>query len=231
MKFIGKSVLLEEGKERVVVIGDLHLGYEHTIHHAGIGVSFLKETCAELDALFAEIRSVRTCVLLGDVLHRFTQVGNEEWKGVRAVFSVIGKYVDELIVVRGNHDVSLTPLLTEFHLSLVDSWTWNGYCCAHGDRDLPALHVKGVHTWILGHGHPAYRLREGAKQELYKCFLRGRFHQKEIVLVPSFFQGVIGTDVSRYALPYPWEFPLETFTFYLVSEQGEVMNFGTLLAH
>lgn len=229
LHYIGKSVLLEKEDERVLVLGDLHIGYEQEIHRAGVGTTFIGDMCTELTVLFNRIGHVSYCVLLGDVIHRFARAGNDEWRGVREVFTVLQNYGGMLVVVKGNHDVSLAPLLKEFHLSLVDSWTWEGYCCAHGDRDLPALHALKVHTWVFGHGHPAYRLREGAKSELYKCFLEGRYKGKKVILMPSFFQGVIGTDVGTYDLPYPWAFSFKTFTFHLVGENGEVMNFGKLL--
>ncbi|MSS74762.1 metallophosphoesterase [Candidatus Pacearchaeota archaeon] len=227
MKFIGKSILLEEGGEKVIVIGDLHIGYEQGIHQAGVATSFIMDTCTELESIFKETGRVTTCVLLGDVIHRFTKAGNDEWRGVRAVFAVLQMYSKEIIVVRGNHDVSLAPLLREFTACLIDSWTWQGYCCVHGDKDLPLIHTSEVHTWIIGHGHPAFRLRDGAKSELYKCFLTGTYQKKHIILVPSFFSGVVGTNVGQYVLPYPWKFHLETFEVYLI-EQTDVLPFGTL---
>ncbi len=225
MKFIGKSVLLEEEGERVLVVGDLHIGYEQGIHQAGVATSTIADLCDELEGLFARVGKVSYCVLLGDVIHRFRKPGNEEWVGVRKVFSLLQKYSEKIIVVRGNHDVSLSSLLKEFYLFLVDSWTWEGYCCVHGDRDLPELHMRAVHTWLVGHGHPAFRLRDGAKSELYKCFLVGKYKGKKIVLVPSFFSGVVGTDIIQYPLPYPWTFTLEKFDLYLI-ESGETLLFG-----
>ncbi len=227
MKFIGKSVLLEEGNERVVVLGDLHIGYEQGIHQAGVATSFIADTCDELRALFKSLGKVQRIVLLGDVIHRFTKAGNDEWRGVREIFGVLGSYSEEIVVVRGNHDVWLAPLLHEFNARLVDSWTWKGYCCVHGNKDLPVLHEAAVHTWLIGHGHPAFRLREGVKSELYKCFLEGTYAKKKVILVPSFFSGVVGTNVGQYALPYPWKFHLETFEVYLI-EQTDVLPFGTL---
>lgn len=226
-RFIGKGILLEEQKERVLILGDMHIGYEQGIHQAGVATSFIADTCRELETIFALTGNVTTCVLLGDVLHRFAKAGNDEWRGVREIVTLLNKWCEELVVVRGNHDVGVVPLVREFKVRLVDSWTWKGYCCVHGDKDLPALHTREVHTWIIGHGHPAYRLREGAKSELYKCFLEGTYKTKKIILVPSFFGGVIGTDVSTYAVPYPWAFTLSSFSLYLI-EGMQVFSFGKL---
>jgi putative SbcD/Mre11-related phosphoesterase len=227
MKFVGKSVLLADEGEQVLVLGDLHIGYEQGIHQAGVATSTLADLQTELEGLFARVGKVAYVVLLGDVIHRFRSVGSEEWVGVRTVFSLLSRFCERVVVVRGNHDVSLGSLLTEFALLLVDSWTWRGYCCVHGDRDLPELHTPAVHTWLVGHGHPAFCLQEGAKRELYKCFLEGTYQGKKIILCPSFFSGVIGTDVARYGLTYPWNFSLPSFRVYLL-EGNEVLLFGTL---
>lgn len=227
MKFVGKSVVLEESGERVLIIGDLHIGYEQGIHQAGVATSFISDTCAELETLFNDVGKVQRVILLGDVIHRFAKAGNDEWRGVRAVFGILQKHCTTIIVVRGNHDVSLAPLLTEFNATLVDSWTWKGYCCVHGDRDLSEVHRTEVHTWLVGHGHPAFRLRDGAKSELYKCFLEGEYKGKQVILVPSFFSGVIGTDIGKYELSYPWTFDLSQFKVYLVEEK-DVLLFGTV---
>lgn len=60
IKFIGKCLLIEssrEKKERILVVGDLHLGYEESLNESGVLVTrqLFREMIGELDEVFGEI--------------------------------------------------------------------------------------------------------------------------------------------------------------------------------
>jgi putative SbcD/Mre11-related phosphoesterase len=226
INFLGKSVLVQVEEERMLVIGDLHLGYERNVQRMGVSVDTLAPLLAELQALCERAGNVSVCVLLGDVIHHFTPPESLEWQGVTRVLTLLGSYSQRIVIIRGNHDNALAPLVRSFPLTLIDSFTWKGYCCVHGNKDVPALHEREVHTWLIGHGHPAYRLCQGAKQALYKCILTGTYRKKKIFLLPSFFEGIVGSDIHLYILPYPWPFHLARFIVHIVGEDGITRTFG-----
>lgn len=54
-----------------------------------------------------------------------------------------------------------------------------------------------IKTIFLGHLHPAISIRENVKTERYKCFLAGKYKNKKIIILPSFFPMIEGQDVSK----------------------------------
>lgn len=228
-QFIGKTVVFEDAGEKVVALGDLHLGYEVGLRQSGIDIE--NTVWADLEKeflnLFTRIGNVTYIVLLGDSKHQFAQIVGAAWRGFEKLLALLTKWCKHIIIIRGNHDTFLSSLTAQQHLQIHDAWIWRTWCFTHGDKDYPLLHVPSVKGWVLGHAHPALSLREGEKRELYKCFLVGTYARKHIILVPSFFAGVVGSDVLTYALPLPWKFRIEKYNVYVVGDE-DVYLFGTV---
>jgi len=69
IEYIGKTLLITTNGKRILVIGDLHLGYEGALRETGvlIGDEMLKEYIGELDRVFDKIVSESGKKLLSDV--------------------------------------------------------------------------------------------------------------------------------------------------------------------
>jgi len=77
---------------------------------------------------------------------------------------------------------------------------------------------------IIGHEHPAVSLQEGARVERFKCFLRGSFERKKLIVMPSFNLLSEGSDVIREKKlsPYLKKY-LGNFEVFVVSaEKSEI---------
>lgn len=230
ISFIGKSLLLTYEEERVLVIGDLHLGYGDALKSTGymIPVNIIEKTIEDLRELFAFVGTVNKIILLGDVKHAFGYILQGERSEISQLFNFIKPFTSEIIVIKGNHDSILAPLTKEFGLSLVDYYVWNSCAFVHGDKDLPILHEKDSSIWIMGHFHPAVTLKEGAKQETYKCFLDGTYKKKRVLILPSFFSVNEGSDPLDFISHCSWKFDLPNFTAKIVGANLEVYDFGKL---
>ena len=69
------------------------------------------------------------------------------------------------------------------------------------------------------------------KEEKYKCFLVGKWKNKEIIILPSFFPLIEGSDVSieNTNLDEKFNFNLKNFEVYIpVPDSFEVLDFGKL---
>ena len=81
----------------------------------------------------------------------------------------------------------------------------------------------------MGHMHPAISIRKHAKEEKYKCFLVGKWKGKAIVILPSFFPLVEGSDVSMEDANLAREFNFKLSGFDVYVPAGiEVLDFGKL---
>lgn len=229
--YIGKCLLVQEENKWILAVGDLHLGYEEALNRAGVYVTrtLFEEMIREFERIFAKIEKVDEVVLLGDVKHVFGRVLRQEWDDVRALleYFLTKKKVKRVVIVKGNHDVILEPVVKrEKRVELRGCYCVGRVCFVHGNRDFEEMWGKGITMWVMGHGHPAIVLREGVKREKYKCFLEGKFKGRKVVIVPSFSEYGGGSDPREHNLGLAWEFDLKKFKVWVVGEKLEMLDFG-----
>ena len=230
-KYIGKCLLVEEGEKRILVIGDLHLGYEASLNERGIfvGRNLFSENIEYFDRIFEKVGKVDEIVLLGDVKHEFGSINYQEREEIFNLLEYFRDKCSKIIIVKGNHDKIVEYLFEEEIVKIVEYYVVGKYCFLHGDRDFDVLIGNRIKFWVVGHGHPAVKLREGVKMEKYKCFLVGKYKGKGIIIVPSFFEGNAGSDARENELKFAWKFKLENFNVKVVQEDSlEVLDFGML---
>lgn len=270
MEYIGKCLYLRnngkgknEGENRgILVIGDLHLGYEESLNKSGVLVTrqMFDEMIDYLDSVFVELkkrekedgkeRRVSGVVLLGDVKHGFGKSGRQEWKDVLELFDYFINKMKEvgsenegkIVIVKGNHDNYIANIAGKRNVRVLESYVVGeiGFC--HGNKKVDDFDGKDIKKVIMGHGHPAVRLRDekSGKEESYKCFLEGKWRKrmgnvKEVVIVPSFLDFSVGSNILREGgdLKMGWDFDLENFNVKIISggeseKKLKVLDFGKL---
>jgi uncharacterized protein len=241
VNFVGKCLLLENKNERVLVVGDLHIGYEEALEQNGIfiGRNSFNEMIREFDDVFDEVDKkfgkVGKIVLLGDVKHVFGRPERQEWDDVLKLFDYflekIGKG-GEIIVVKGNHDNYLANIAGKKSVKVFDTFIWEGVGFIHGHKKNEGVLNEEIKIIFLGHFHPAITLKDGAKEERYKCFLDGKWNGKRVIVVPSFSNYSEGGDVRDIGVDRgmkdEWGFDLKKFDVKVVSERLKVLDFGKL---
>jgi hypothetical protein len=163
------ALLLQRAREKVVVIGDLHIGWEVTLGQQGIHVpSQTAKMLQRLTAIIEEKRPSRL-ILLGDVKHSVTGAELEEWRDVPEFFERLIKLVPSVQVIVGNHDGNLEPLTPSKVELLPPSGLalWGKFGLLHGHA-WPTPEILGCETLILGHLHPAVTLRDALGYRLTK---------------------------------------------------------------
>lgn len=226
IEMIGTCLLI--GK-KTLVMSDLHIGYEEALAKQGIMVprSQFKETEAKLSSLFKQTGKVETIVINGDLKHEFASISDQEWNEVVKVLDILKKHCNKIILVKGNHDTILGPIASKKNLEIVDYYCLNEICILHGDEILSNLDTSKAKILIIGHEHPAITLEEGIKQETYKCFLLGKWQNKKLIVMPSFFPLIEGTDILREEVLSPYlDNDLGAFEVFIVADK--VYKFGKL---
>ena len=230
IKYIGKCLLIEGGKERVLVVGDLHLGFEESLNKSGVFISrqMFDEIISDFNAIFGEVGRVDKIILLGDIKHDFGGISGQEWGDVTRLLHYLKPLGDEILVLRGNHDTILEPIMKKIGLKLKDCYFWKEFCFVHGDEDFDKIWGKKIEWLVVGHGHPAIKLREGSKIEKHKCFLVGKFKGKNMIVVPSFIEYYAGSDPREGEIVLAWNVNFNNFDVKIVGENLEVLDFGKL---
>ncbi|MFH1133893.1 MAG: metallophosphoesterase [Nanoarchaeota archaeon] len=187
----GPAAFLRRG--RTLVIADLHLGYEQALLQKGILVpkTQFQQIRATMASLLSQLRP-ETVVILGDVKHDFGGINEQEWRDTLRLLDLL-QQGRKVIVVEGNHDTALRPILAKRGVSLVKSHAVGAYAFLHGDRELI---VRSAKVLFIGHEHPAFTVRSGVREERFKCFVWATWKRKKLLVLPSFHPLVEGSDVQ-----------------------------------
>ena len=235
-ELVDRCLFWEEKK--ILIVGDLHLGYEDYLNESGVALvkTQMEETFELFEKIFSVTGKVKKIILLGDVKHHFGGILHREFNDFYKLIDVFKKNLykgGKVVIVKGNHDNILEPIVLQKEFSglveLKDFYKEGDVLFFHGDKygfDKIKLGAfdKNVKVLVCGHFHPAVYIREDVKTEKYKCFLLGKNKEfkKEVVVVPSFFPLVEGADVS-----VPRERDFSNFDVYALSGKfNEVLKFG-----
>ena len=210
--------------EKVLVINDLHIGYEEVLHRKGILVPRfqLEQIMKKLKIIIEKTKPVKI-IINGDLKHEFGKVLRQEWKEVLEFLDFLLQNISEVIIIKGNHDPIIQPLADKKGIAVVNQYQVGGTLIVHGDELVETTATRIV----IGHEHPAITIREGSKWEKYKCFLKGTWQKKELIAVPSFNPLLEGTDVLKEQLLSPFLEDIRKFEVYVVGEK-EVYYFGKI---
>jgi len=232
--FIFLSKTLFFPKQGILVIGDLHLGYDSMLKNQGINIPFnqLEETEKELSIILQKIKTIYTLkkiILLGDIKHHF-HFQQEEISDLRNFLRFLEKFLpkENIILIKGNHDT-----FTLKDCNLKDFYIEGNLAFTHGETPFPDLfNNKKIKTIVMSHIHPAVLIKDKTKikKEKYKCFLVGKYKRKQIIILPSFFSITEGSEINEYSKreKYKQIVPkdkLKSFETYVVGK-NEVYDFG-----
>lgn len=235
ISYIGKCLLIEEKneggmRERVLVIGDIHLGAVRGVGGIDLNRQKYDEMIEEFDTVFEKIGKIDKIILLGDIKDDFSQLLKDERYGLVNLIDYLEKKCSNIVIIKGNHDNYLLSMVGKRGYELKDFYVWGRYSFLHGDKDFEEIYNREIGIWVIGHLHPAIDLRDGVKEERYKCFLEGEFRGKKIIILPSFVDINEGIDVLDVGFKgnMPWRFNFMKFGVRVIGENGEVLDFGRL---
>jgi metallophosphoesterase superfamily enzyme len=149
--------LLVEGKERVLVVADLHLGIESEMARHGIHFSTRSRERAKRVIGCIRESNPDYMVLLGDVKHSVPFISRQEYRELPRVLEEFRKHVP-FGVVPGNHDPGIERFLEEGELLPRDGVVIDGTGYVHG-HTYPAPELAGT-LIIAGHHHPMASLMD-----------------------------------------------------------------------
>jgi uncharacterized protein len=175
IKFMEDCLLVNNN----LILSDIHLGKDDF---------FEKEIFDKLNRVFGFLETekiiVSKIVILGDLKDQFGGISDSEWRGIIKLLDFFIKKVGKnVIIIKGNHDAVLEPILKKRGIKLRDFYFLKDLCFIHGDKEINFKESKLI---FMGHLHPSITLSDNYKSEKYKCFLKGKWVKREIIIVPNF---------------------------------------------
>lgn len=177
-------------EDNVLVVADMHLGYEAALEQEGLSIPRVQTRKIE-QYLLRTIEAVRPSkvVVAGDLKHNFSRNLTQEWQDVaRFVGALKGRV--SLEVVKGNHDNYLGIILSEYGIPFRREVRHSGVRIVHGHEgtldDAPT---------VMGHIHPSIRLKDSIGASLKDpCFLFDPV--RKVLVLPALSLVSPGTDVA-----------------------------------
>jgi len=183
IRFLEDSLLVDE---KILVITDLHIGYEESVMGKSLFIrTQLKEIIEKLDRIFRYLDDkklkIKEVIILGDLKHEFGTISDSEWRETLRFLDYLLRKTDNIKLIRGNHDTILGPVANKRGIEILDYYKigmknnkkQKNICFLHGDK----IHGDCLESDILiiGHLHPAITLYDEYKNEKFKCFLKGKW--------------------------------------------------------
>ncbi len=207
-----------------LILGDIQLGYEENLEREGVLVPRfqLQDILERLEKILHQVK-VKRMVVNGDIKHEFGTITHQEWRDALRFFDfVFSKLGDggELILIKGNHDLALDPIARKRNIQVVEQYALDDLTILHGHRVM----LSPGKVLVIGHEHPAISFPE-KRDVKFKCFLKGRWQDKTLIVQPSFTMVTVGSDVLREAHLSPYlQSGVHNFDVYIVEDK--VRYFG-----
>jgi len=209
-----------------LIISDVHIGYEEFLNEQGylLPITQYKDTIKRLEKIFEKTRKLKTIIINGDLKHEFGRISDTEWRNTLNLLDFLLENCKKIILIKGNHDKILEPIANKKNIVVVDSYKLNNILILHGDKIPKKIDEEII---VIGHEHPAIGLQEESRLEKYKCFLKGKYQNKELIVMPSFNLTAEGSDMLREGMLSPFlKQDLSDFEVFIIDEK--VLKFGKL---
>jgi hypothetical protein len=218
-------------KRNSLVIGDVHIGFEEALNKQGILLPRFqfKDTLQRLKKIFSLLPSkkLNEIIVNGDLKHEFGTISEQEWRETLQFLDFLGGYCAKIILVKGNHDIILDPIAKKRNIAVVKDYCADNIFICHGHIIPDSTNFKKAEIVIMGNEHPAVSIREGPRSELFKCFIKGKWRDKLLIVMPSFNLVTIGTDILKEEVLSPFlKQDLSEFEVFVVGDK--TYEFGTI---
>jgi len=215
---------------QTLILSDVHIGYEESLNRQGVLIprNNFDDLILRLEKSIHSIlknHKIKLIVINGDLVHEFSKVPSKVKNQVGRFIKFLKNYSDVRIII-GNHDKTLRFIVDES--TVVDKILFGDILVIHGDKLPSSELLKNIKTIIIGHEHPAVSITSGARSEKFKCFLKGKYSGKNLIVMPSCNILIEGTDVLSGELLSPLlrNINLGNFEVYIVEDK--IYDFGKL---
>ena len=214
--------------KNTLVISDIHLGYEEALIHQGylIPRHQYKDILERLNNILKKTKP-KTIIINGDLKHQFGSILNQEYKdSINFLSYLINKY--KVILIKGNHDKILNIIAEKVNLKTQLFYNKGNIYIFHGDFIPKDLFFANSKIIIIGHDHPAISLEKNKRFEKYKCFIKGKYKNKLLIVQPSFNTLTIGTNILKEKMQNPLIKNIKDFEIIIIEDKaykfGKVKN-------
>lgn len=149
-----------KGEEKVLVVADLHIGFEKELSKMGVNIpSQVEKLFSRLKSLIQRFKPDRL-VLLGDVKHAVPVISDQEWTDLPLFFERLLELGVSVEIIPGNHDGHIEPLTPRGVIIHDNRGIQVGSVALLHGHTWPNTKLFECRTMFIGHNHPVVELRD-----------------------------------------------------------------------
>ncbi len=220
VSFVKGAPALLIKRERVLVIGDLHIGMNIKLKEAGIYFQGATERLAKNLLELYDKSGAESIAIIGDVKESITSPKFAEYKELKLFFDSLSGI--KVMVAKGNHDGDLPKVLSNmgFKIRVEKELLFKDIALMHGNS-WPSDYAMMKKYLIMGHGHYALE-KDNSKEKIWLETRIARYAKKKydkfnknikLIVVPPFNELISGVSVSRETKGYLPIFKNNIFSF------------------
>src|SRR5437867_5936608 len=151
------AVLIKE--KGILIISDLHLGFEIELYKSGIIIpSQFQKFREEIEKIKKETKA-KTIVILGDLKHKVPGISFREIREIPKFLEFL-KENFRVLLIKGNHDAEIETILPKgVKLYSSRGFKIGRYGFFHGSS-WPKQNLMNCDFLFMGHQHPAIEFRD-----------------------------------------------------------------------
>jgi len=190
VEIVGELPVVYIKQYRALVLADTHIGFEEDMADKGFYIPrFQLRRVLDILEKALNLVEVDRVIIAGDFKHIFDRLGRIERKEIAEVLMFLLPKVNEVIVVRGNHDNYLVLMQRKYNFKLVNELRLGGILIVHGHKELTEDQKKDSswRTLIIAHEHPSISLRDSiGTVGKFPCFLVGNLVDgRKVITLPA----------------------------------------------
>jgi hypothetical protein len=209
------ALIVKTGKEKALVVSDLHIGIEGELTAKGISLPSQAPKIMERLVKLIDEKKPDRLIMLGDVKHGIPISSWQEWRELPKFFEDLLKLLP-VEIVPGNHDGDIKGMVPrgvvvhEVGGMLLGKRKFVGLIHGHA---WPAPELMKAELIVMGHNHPAVEFRDGlGGRTLEHVWLKAKLKRRklpktlqeairekppEVLVMPAFGVLVGGAAVNR----------------------------------
>jgi putative SbcD/Mre11-related phosphoesterase len=155
------ALILEKNSKKILIISDLHIGWEASLAKNGIHIPSQTPKLLKKILDLMKIHKPTSLIFLGDVKHTVTGAELSEWKEIPNLFEKISEIIQDIKIVQGNHDGNLEPLVPRNvkFISAKGTMLSGNIGVFHGHA-WPSIELLKSNYMVMGHLHPVITLKD-----------------------------------------------------------------------
>jgi len=173
-------------KQNILIINDLHIGYEEVLQRKGILVPKfqLKEIITKLEHILEKTKPEKV-IINGDLKHEFGTVLKQEWKEVLQFLDVVLQKCKTVIIIKGNHDPIIAPIAEKRRVAVVTKKRFQKSAEAllfiYYRIDIPDMRDKdGQYLKLLKSMNALGKQTSGHKKQKYSTHAKKMFQRESL---------------------------------------------------